>query len=89
MQPEHARAATNEFLTGPVERVTYHNAETGHCVLRVKARGQRELVTVVAHAAAIGAGEFVQARAGPERMTLMLNEQPRSQPQRPTSDLNA
>lgn len=60
MQPEHARTATPEFLTGLVERVTYHNAETGYCVLRVKARGQRDLVTVVGHAAAIGAGEFVQ-----------------------------
>jgi exodeoxyribonuclease V alpha subunit len=30
-------------------------------VLRVKARGQRDLITVVGHARAIGAGEFVQA----------------------------
>jgi exodeoxyribonuclease V alpha subunit len=29
-------------------------------VLRVKARGQRDLVTVVGHAAMISAGEFVQ-----------------------------
>jgi exodeoxyribonuclease V alpha subunit len=29
-------------------------------VLRVKARGQRELITVVGHAAMITAGEFVQ-----------------------------
>jgi exodeoxyribonuclease V alpha subunit len=29
-------------------------------VLRVKARGQRELITVVGHAATIAAGEFVQ-----------------------------
>ena len=43
-----------------MERVTYHNAETGFCVLRVKARGQRDLVTVVGHAAAISAGEWVQ-----------------------------
>jgi exodeoxyribonuclease V alpha subunit len=43
-----------------VERVTYHNAETGFCVLRIKARGQRDLITVVGHAASIGAGEWVQ-----------------------------
>jgi hypothetical protein len=30
-------------------------------VLRVKARGQRDLITVVGHAAMISAGEFVQA----------------------------
>ncbi len=35
-----------EVLTGLVERVTYQNAENGFCVLRVKARGQRELVTL-------------------------------------------
>ncbi len=49
-----------EALAGLVERVTYHNAETGFCVLRIKARGQRDLVTVVGHAASIAAGEWVQ-----------------------------
>jgi exodeoxyribonuclease V alpha subunit len=49
-----------ETLAGLVERVTYHNAETGFCVLRIKARGQRELITVVGHAASISAGEWVQ-----------------------------
>jgi exodeoxyribonuclease V alpha subunit len=49
-----------ETLAGLVERVTYHNDETGFCVLRIKARGQRELVTVVGHAASISAGEWVQ-----------------------------
>ncbi len=33
----------HEVLTGLVERVTYQNAENDFCVLRVKARGQREL----------------------------------------------
>ena len=41
--------------------MTYHNPETGFCVLRVKARGQRDLVAVVGHAAAISAGEFISA----------------------------
>ena len=54
-------AADRENLAGLVERVTFHNADNGFCVLRVKARGHRDLVTVVGHAAAIGAGEFVQA----------------------------
>jgi exodeoxyribonuclease V alpha subunit len=49
-----------ETMAGLVERVTYHNEETGFCVLRVKARGQRDLVTVVGHAASISAGEWVQ-----------------------------
>ena len=50
-----------EAFGGLVERVTYHNADNGFCVLRVKARGQRDLVTVVGAAAAISAGEFIQA----------------------------
>jgi exodeoxyribonuclease V alpha subunit len=49
-----------EALAGLVERVTFHSPESGFCVLRVKVRGHRELVTVGA-AAAITAGEFVQA----------------------------
>src|SRR5246500_2052531 len=57
------RVATNatEVLGGLVDRVTFHNAENGFCVLRVKARGQRDLITVVGNAAMISAGEFVQA----------------------------
>ena len=55
-----AHAAPTETLAGSVERVTYHNDQTGFCVLRIKARGQRDLVTVVGHAAGIGAGEWVQ-----------------------------
>src|SRR2546428_9214214 len=51
----------HEVLTGLVERITYQNAENGFCVLRVKARGHRELVTLVGHAAAISAGEWITA----------------------------
>src|SRR3954465_11150441 len=55
-----ADASTREALAGLVERGTFHNPETGFCVLRVKVRGQRDLVTGVGHAATIAAGEFVQ-----------------------------
>ena len=47
-----APASTSEVLAGSVERVTFHNPDAGFCVLRVKARGHRELVTVVGHAGA-------------------------------------
>ena len=56
-----AAAPPTEALAGLVERVTFHNAETGFCVLRVKVRGQRDLATVVGHAALVSAGEFVSA----------------------------
>jgi exodeoxyribonuclease V alpha subunit len=54
-------APTREILAGLVERVTFHNAESGFCVLRVKARGHRDLVTVVGHSATISAGEWATA----------------------------
>ena len=44
-----------------MERVTFHNPENGFCVLRVKARGHRDLVTTVGHAAMISAGEWITA----------------------------
>src|SRR5450631_4371927 len=50
-----------EVLAGLVERVTYQNADNGFCVIRVKARGHRDLVTVVGHAAVISAGEWITA----------------------------
>jgi exodeoxyribonuclease V alpha subunit len=49
-----------ERLQGSVERVTFHSEESGFCVLRVKVRGQRDLVTVVGSAAVVTAGEYVE-----------------------------
>ena len=51
----------SEVLAGLVERVTFHNEENGFCVLRVKARGHKDLLTVIGHAASISAGEWVTA----------------------------
>jgi hypothetical protein len=48
-----------EVLAGLVERVTYHNVENGFCVLRAKARGHPDVVTVVGHAATIAGGEQI------------------------------
>ncbi len=38
---------TAERLQGSVERVTFNSPESGFCVLRIKVRGQRDLVTVI------------------------------------------
>jgi exodeoxyribonuclease V alpha subunit len=51
----------SEHLVGSIERVTFHNDETGFCVLRVKARGHRKPVAVVGHAPAVAIGEVVEA----------------------------
>jgi exodeoxyribonuclease V alpha subunit len=50
-----------ETLSGIIERVTFHNPETGFAVLRVQARGRRGLSTVVGHLPAVVAGEYVEA----------------------------
>ena len=60
MKPQ-SQPTSQEVLAGLVERVTYHNGENGFCVLRIKARGHRDLVTVIGHAAVISAGEWVTA----------------------------
>ena len=61
-KPNHTSTLSepiNEVLAGSVERVTFNNPANGFCVLRIKARGHRELVTVVGHAAEISAGEWI------------------------------
>jgi exodeoxyribonuclease V alpha subunit len=51
-----------ETLTGTIERVTFHTAETGFCVLRVRTPGRRGLITVVGKAGAVFPGESIQAK---------------------------
>jgi len=48
--------SAQEVLAGLVERVTFHNEENGFCLLRTKARGHRDLVTVVGQAARLASG---------------------------------
>ena len=54
-------SSNREVLAGLIERVTFHNAANGFCVLRIKARGHHELITVVGYAATICAGEWITA----------------------------
>lgn len=49
----------SEHLSGSVDRVTFHSEESGFCVLRVKVKGRRELVTVIGAAASITPGEYI------------------------------
>jgi len=53
--------APRDGLSGLIERVTYHNEETGFAVLRVKAQGHRDLVTVVGSLPSVTAGEWITA----------------------------
>jgi hypothetical protein len=58
-----AKRPPPEHISGAIERVTFHGAESGFCVLRVKVRGQRDLVTVIGSAASVTAGEYIEAAA--------------------------
>src|SRR5262249_14091674 len=55
------KPSDREVLAGVGERVTYQNAAKGFFVARGKVRGHRQLVTLVGHAAAISAGEWITA----------------------------
>jgi len=43
-----------------VERVTFHSEESGFCVLRLKVRGERDLVTVIGNTASVTPGEWCE-----------------------------
>jgi hypothetical protein len=60
VQPQPS-APLAESLSGLIERVTFHNEDTGFAVLKVKAKGHRDLVTVVGSLASVSAGEWVAA----------------------------
>jgi exodeoxyribonuclease V alpha subunit len=53
--------ATIESLSGLIERVAFFNEETGFAVLRVKAKGHRDLVTVIGSLPSVSAGEWLTA----------------------------
>ncbi|WP_082145765.1 SF1B family DNA helicase RecD2 [Microvirga massiliensis] len=59
--PQADQRPVLETLVGSVERVTFHNPETGFAVLKVHTRGKRDLVPVVGHTPAVSAGEWITA----------------------------
>jgi exodeoxyribonuclease V alpha subunit len=61
MQSPSPSPSPHERLAGAVERVTFHSEQSGFCVLRVKVRGQRDLMTVIGSAASVSAGESIEA----------------------------
>jgi exodeoxyribonuclease V alpha subunit len=54
-------AAELDSLAGLVERVTFHNEQNGFCVLRLKVKGERELITLIGHAPVVSPGEYASA----------------------------
>ena len=48
-------------IHGQIERITFHNEETGFSILKVKVRGNRELVTAVGSFMAPAPGQVIKA----------------------------
>lgn len=59
--PNAAPRPEPDRLAGLVERVTFHNADSGFCVLRLKVKGERELVTLIGHTPTVAPGEYASA----------------------------
>ena len=60
LQPQPPKQFADS-LSGLIERVAFFNEENGFAVLRVKAGGHREQVTVVGSLPSVSAGEWVTA----------------------------
>lgn len=59
--PNIAPKSELDRLAGLVERVTFHNADSGFCVLRLKVKGERDLITLVGHTPTVAPGEYASA----------------------------
>jgi hypothetical protein len=55
------RRPATEQISGVIERVTFHNDDSGFCVLRVKTKGHREETTVIGSSPSVTAGEWLVA----------------------------
>jgi len=59
--PNNPPAKHADSLSGLIERVTFFNEENGYAVLKVKAKGHRDNVTVFGSLPSVSAGEWVTA----------------------------
>tara|TARA_Y100000588_G_C14250440_1_gene923250 strand:- start:1014 stop:1379 length:366 start_codon:yes stop_codon:yes gene_type:complete len=57
----HTGLHNREELTGLIERITFHNQDTGFFVIKTNVRGHRDLVTVVGSSQTISVGEHFKA----------------------------
>jgi exodeoxyribonuclease V alpha subunit len=59
---QNASTTLPESLSGLIERVTFFDEDAGFGVLKVKAQGHRDLVTVVGSLPSVSAGEWLTAQ---------------------------
>lgn len=57
----------DDALSGQVERVTFHNEETGFCILKVKVQGRKEPVAILGSLPSVAPGEWITAQGTWER----------------------
>src|ERR1700688_2111894 len=55
------RRPATEQISGVIERFTFHNGDSGFCVLRIKTKGHREETTVIGSLPSVTAGEWLGA----------------------------
>ena len=56
-----APSPEKEVLSGSIERVVFHSEESGFCVLRVQARGHRDIQAVIGRASSVSPGQWITA----------------------------
>lgn len=62
-QDEHQKgSASHSTLVGSVDRITYHNEQNGYTVLRLRAPGRNEPITVTGNFSAVSPGESVKLK---------------------------
>ncbi len=49
-----------EYLSGTIERITYHNQDDGFCVLRIKVKNYKDLITVTGSSPTLSVGEYIK-----------------------------
>ena len=51
-----------EYISGTIERITYHNADNGYAVLKALVKGHKDLVTIIGNIASVSVGEYLQCQ---------------------------
>lgn len=60
-QSYQTQPAQKEDLTGLIERITFHNQDTGFFVIKAKVKGHRDLITLVGSSQTVSVGEYFKA----------------------------
>ena len=60
-KPAKSPSQEQDTLQGRIERITFHNERNGYSILRVRVKGERDLVTLVGMTPSVNPGEIVCA----------------------------